>query len=141
MKISSNIQFDTLNKILARRGLEEKGKVQKFVDSEVLRLSEPYTPALNLNLTRSGVTATKIGSGVVEYNAVHARYQYYGKLMVSSVTGSAFANKGEKKVLTNIKLKYNTSKHSRAGSFWFERMKADRLNDILSGAIKIAGGK
>ncbi len=86
-------------------------------------------------------TASCLDSGVVEYNAVHARYQYYGKLMVSSVTGSAFANKGEKKVLTNIKLKYNTSKHSRAGSFWFERMKADRLNDILSGAIKIAGGK
>lgn len=141
MNISAKIQFDTLNKMLSRRGLEEKGAVQKFVDSEVLRLSEPYTPALNLVLARSGVTATKIGSGVVEYNAPYARYQYYGKLMVSSVTGSAFAHRGEKKVLTDINLKYNKSKHSLAGAFWFERMKSDRLNDILSGAIKIAGGK
>ncbi|MGN1112759.1 MAG: hypothetical protein ACI4RP_06090, partial [Acutalibacteraceae bacterium] len=100
-----------------------------------------YIPARNKALTNSGVTATKIGSGVVEYNAPHARYQFYGMLMVSSVTGSPFAKKGEKKLLTDKPLKYSRFRHRKAGSFWFQRMKADRLNDILSGAIKIAGGK
>ncbi len=114
---------------------------QKFVDSECIRLMVPYTPMLNGILMKSPVLGTKIGSGQIVYLKPYARYQYYGKLMVSSVTGSAFASMGEKKVLTNVDLVHNTtSGHSRAGPFWFERMKADRLPQILKGAAKYSGG-
>lgn len=59
--------------------------------------------------------------------------------MVSSITGSAFARNGEKKVLTNTPLKYH-NKHPESGKMWFERMKADKKSVILRGACKLAGG-
>ena len=45
----------------------------------------------------------------------------------------------EPKQLTNTDLKYHSG-DSRRGAFWFERMKADNLDDILKGAKRIADG-
>ena len=100
-----------------------------------------YTPTLSTNLRKSATRGTKIGSGKIQYLAPYARYQYYGKLMVSSVTGSAYARHGEKKVLTNKDLVYSTVKEPLAGKLWFERMKADKKQQILRGAAAIMGGK
>ena len=36
---------------------------QRFLDSSVLKDSEPYVPAQSLNLARSGQRGTTIGSG------------------------------------------------------------------------------
>lgn len=113
---------------------------QKFVDSECILLMVPYTPALNKILYKSADLGTKIGSGHIIYQSPYARYQYYGKLMVSSITGSAWARHGESKVLTDTKLTYTTFRHPLAGSYWFERMKADKLPQIMRGAAKHAGG-
>jgi hypothetical protein len=113
---------------------------QKFVDSECMRLMVPYTPMLNGILMKSAALGTKIGSGHIYYLNPYARYQYYGKLMVSSITGSAFASAGEKKVLTSVDLVHNTSRHQQAGPFWFDRMKADKAEQILRGAAKYSGG-
>lgn len=113
---------------------------QSFVDSECIRLMVPYTPMLNGILMKSSVLGTVIGSGHIYYLNPYARYQYYGKLMVSSITGSAFASMGESKVLTNVNLVHNTSRHPQAGPFWFERMKAEKGAQILRGAAKYAGG-
>lgn len=112
--------------------------VQKYVDSECLRLMTPYTPMRNGMLTRSATLGTKIGSGRIVYNSPYARYQYYGKLMVSSVTGSAYAKSGESKVLTDKDLKYNTSRHPLAQRLWFEAMKSDKKEQILRGAAAVA---
>lgn len=120
---------------------EQIQKAQEFVDSECIRLMKPYTPFRNGILEKSATLGTVIGSGEIHQNAPHARYQYYGMLMVSSITGSAFASQGEKKVLTDTPLEYDKSKHPQAGSFWFERMKADHKKDILQGAAQIMGGK
>lgn len=100
----------------------------------------PYTPALNNVMYKSATLGTVIGSGRIRYTSPYARYQYYGKLMVSSVTGSPYAKRGEKKVLTDKDLKYSKLRHQRAGKLWFERMKADHKDEILEGARKIAGG-
>lgn len=112
--------------------------VQKFIDSECIRLMVPYTPMRNGILMKNAVMGTTIGSGLVVYNSPYARYQYYGKLMVSSVSGSAYARRGESKVLTNIDLKYDTSRHPKAQKMWFEAMKADKREQILRGAAAIA---
>lgn len=117
---------------------EEKLKTaQKFVDSECLRLMVPYTPMMNGAMYKSATAGTVIGSGEIKYNSPYARYQYYGKLMVSRVTGSAWAKHGESKVLTNVDLKYSKFRHARAGSYWFERMKADRKTQILNAAQRL----
>ncbi|GAB5081329.1 hypothetical protein Osc1_05020 [Hominimerdicola sp. 21CYCFAH17_S] len=116
-------------------------KAQKFIDNECIRLMAQYTPTLNTALRKSVTTGTKIGSGKIKYVSPYARYQYYGKLMVSIVTGSSYARHGESKVLTNTDLKYSTAKAPLAGKMWFERMKADKKEVILRGAAAIMGGE
>ena len=116
-------------------------EAQRFVDSECIRQMKPYTPMQSGALEKSATLGTKIGSGEIHQVAPHARYQYHGRLMVSRITGSAFASAGESKVLTSQLLKYSTIRHPQAGKLWFERMKADKKERILRGAQKYAGGE
>lgn len=116
-------------------------KAQEFIDSECIRKMVPYTPMLSGTLFKSVILETKIGSGEIIQSAPYARYQYYGKLMVSKITGSSYATHGESKVLADKALTYSTSKHKRAGPMWFERMKADHKDSILRGAKRMAGSK
>lgn len=111
---------------------------QKFVDSEVIRLCDPYTPFESGMLKLSALLGTDIGSGTVVWNAPYARYLYYGSVMVSPTTGSPWAKKGERKIITDRELKYNGA--PKRGKLWFERMKADHKEEILKGARRIAGG-
>ena len=85
-------------------------KAQKFIDSEVLRLSSPLVPFRTGMLEKSGKLGTVIGSGVVTYVAPYAKRQYYE----------------------------NKSSGQR-GAKWFERMKASHKKEIEEGAKKIAG--
>ena len=116
-------------------------KVQQFIDSECIRLMGKYTPARNLILAKAATLGTKIGSGHIVYAVPYARYQYYGKVMISSVTGSAYAKHGESKVLTSKNLSYSKARHPLAQAMWFETMKAKHGGAILRGAAAIAGGK
>ena len=109
-------------------------KAQVFVDSEVIRLSVPLVPKKDGVLIRSAPVHTKMGSGEVIYRTPYARYQYYGKLMVDPVTGSAWARAGVTKVLTNRDLNHAESPRGR---FWFETMKDKHKLNILEGARKI----
>lgn len=118
--------FNTTETMLKDRGLEAGGAVQKAIDGEVLRRSDPYVPMRTGVLKKSGTLGTKIGSGEVVYNAPYAHRQYYH-------------NEG--------KGRQGTAKHNShnykclRGKFWFERMKADHLDDILKTAKEKAGGK
>lgn len=100
-------------------------QAQKFVDNEVLRLSDPLTPMRNKQLIKSGHTSTRRGSGEVRYRAPHARYHYYGKLMVGRAP----------KKLTNIDMTYQGG--PTRGPKWFDRMKARHKTEILKGAMKV----
>lgn len=130
----------TPHQLLSDRGLNNGGRVQKYIDSECIRLMKPYTPMLSGVLIKSATLGTTIGSGEIVQIAPYARYQYYGKLMVSSITGSAWATKGESKVLTDKNLTYSKI-NPNAGSFWFERMKSDHKKAILNGARKLSGAR
>ena len=113
-----NATFIPLADMLRYRGLDATGQVQQFIDSEVLRLSDPYVPFLTGDLKRSGTLATTIGSGVVQYNMPYARKVYY-------------FNRGMGK--------QGMASGGLRGKLWFERMKADHLKEILDGAKKKAG--
>lgn len=136
--VAYRLELDSLQNILKRRGLEERGKIQKMCDSEVLRQCEPYTPRDTGTLVNSGTLATDIGSGEVIWNAPYAKYQYYGMLMVSPSTGSSWAKPGEKKVLTNTPLTYHGG--GMRGKMWFERWKADRGAELIRKLAAEAGG-
>lgn len=88
---------------------------QKFVDSEVLRLCEPYIPLKTSMLIKSGILGTTIGSGVVQWIAPYARRQYY------------LANR-----------KTTSDSGAMRGSFWFQRMKQANGRAIIAGARRIA---
>ena len=118
MKIKAD--FIKLQTMLKRRGLEDGGKVQKVVDSEVLRRSDPYVPFRTGFLKKSGVLGTKIGSGLVVYNAVYAEKNYYHN-----------AGRG----------KQGTASGGLRGKKWFVRMKADHLQDIIKTAKDSVGGE
>lgn len=145
MKVVAKFKMDSIQKILAKRNLETGGLVQRFIDSEVIRQCEPYVPFDEGVLTRSASLATKIGSGLVIYDTPYAHYQYYGVVYGPNIpmtiggeqTYRSPANQAKQP--TNRKLTYNKDKHPLAGSFWFERMKADHKKDILEGAKKVAG--
>lgn len=88
---------------------------QKFVDSKVLRLCEPFIPLLTSMLIKSGILGTDVGSGTVQWIAPYARAQYYGTRKPGSQSGPL------------------------RGPKWFERMKEIHKDKILEGARRIAG--
>lgn len=90
---------------------------QKYIDSECLRLSDPYTPFLTGTMKHSGITGTVLGSGELDYTAPYAKPNYYEN-----------AGHGIEGL--------NASGGTRGlrGKYWFERMKADHKDEILRGA-------
>ena len=110
MKISIECHVDV------RRNL---AKVQddgfwKFAANEWHKLISPYTP-----MQTGGVMETvDIRPKEIEYLHPGARYLYHGKLMVDAETGSAWARKDSKKVLTQTPLQYQKDKHPLATKEW-----------------------
>lgn len=126
--MAGNLRMNPLSTILGKRGLLPGGRAQQFIDGEVLRLSDPYTPMQDHMLIDGGAMGTSIGSGEVVYNSPYARYLYYGKVMIGRAP----------KTLTEKELSFHGA--PKRGAFWFERMKADHKIGILRGVAKITGG-
>lgn len=126
------------NPDFASKWAGQYSEAQKYVDSEVLRLCEPYTPFLTGFLIKEGDLGTEIGSGEVVWLGPYARFQYYGKVMVGIESRSAWAKKGERKVVTDKDLTYHGG--GLRGSFWFQRAKEVYGDQVIEGARRIAGG-
>lgn len=91
-------------------------RAQKFVDSEVLRYSEPFIPLRTGTLIKTGILGTDVGSGFVKWIAPYSKDQYYfGRRPGASKTGPL------------------------RGNHWFERMKQVRGQTIIAGAKRLAG--
>lgn len=103
-----------VDKVVRSRGLEEDGRVQKFIDTECLRLSAPKVPKDTNALIESGNIHTNIGSGQLEYRTPYARRWYY--------MPASFSEAPER------------------GNYWFERMKQQYREQILKGAQRKANG-
>jgi len=56
---------------------EKIHRTQKYIDSEILRYSEPLVPFRTGSLKRSGITGTRTGTGVIKYTAPYAKPQYF----------------------------------------------------------------
>lgn len=108
-----SVQCD-IDKVLRDRGLDEGGKVQKYIDSECLRLCAPKVPEDTGALIESGNMNTQIGSGEIKYRTPYARRWYF--------RSADFQWEPER------------------GNYWFERMKQQYKDKILKGAEKKAHG-
>lgn len=113
-------KIKSTEQLLRERGLNKGEKVQKFIDSEVIRCMDPFTPFRSGTLKKSATLGTVIGSGLIKYTAPYARKNYYEN-----------AGRGTE----------GTQNGGRRGRKWFERMKPVYLSTILSGAAKIAGAR
>lgn len=116
MDFDVKVKIHDANKSAQRRGLGQNQRAQRFVDSEVLRLTDPYVPMDSGTLRQSGIQNTNIGSGLVRYRTPYARRLYYNP-------------------------QFNFQGAPMRGGKWFERMKQNNKDTILRGAARIAGGK
>lgn len=110
---TAKFTINSNNDLLKKRGLENKGRVQKYVDKEVIRLMTPYTPKESGELIRSATRLTDIGSGLVKQggkSAPYARKWYYtqAKFTGAPMRGTywfkrAMQNGGAKTILKGVK--------------------------------------
>ena len=132
--------------ILLAFGLDDGGRVQQAIDQTVIDYCQPYVPASpDRTLEFSAQASTDIGSGQVIWNTPYAHYQYMGivygpniPIIEDGVLMGYFSPPGRPKSPTERELTYDKSQNPMAGPRWFERMKADRLNDILDVARRVA---
>ena len=115
MRIKVKIDFDS-KKILESRGMGSSNKVQKYLASEVARLSDPYVP-MQQGMLKNQRQIAQDGSQLV-YPSPYAHYQWYGEVM---------AGRAPKKYIGK-KLTYNGA--PMRGKMWTVRMLADKRNEI-----------
>lgn len=150
------------NDILARFGLEEHGRVQKAIDNACIKYMYPYWAHDEGTLADSAWSATDIGSGIITYPGPYAHYMYYGEVYGPNFIHEMDSNghviqwrspsgKGSKhdmgRQFGDLKdiypdlQGYKKDYSALSGSFPFERMKADHLEDILEEARRVARDK
>lgn len=122
---------------------KQYNKAQYKLDSMVMDSMVPFMPmetGMFVDVTRA-MSAALAGSGkVVAAAPPMGRFLYNGKLMIGEYTRSAFAAKGEKKVVTDTDLQYSKTTHSEAQSHWFEAAKNKDGKKWIAEVKHIAGG-
>lgn len=101
-------------------------KTQLFLANETKKLMQPYVPELNHMLVKLVDVYADAEGGMVHYRSPYARFQFGGKVMVSSKTGSSWSH-GESKVLTDRDLRYTKP---TATSHWDRAMLVARKADL-----------
>ena len=121
---SVKVKINKTSQILKDHGLNENGRANRFMRDDADRLMNPFVPMDNGMLRRNKAYPNNHS---IKYNSPYAKYQYYGKLMLTK-SGSSWAKKGEKKFETGKKLKYHTS---GTGAKWDKLMLQRRKNDLV----------
>ncbi len=128
IQFHGEFKINNSNKILKEHGLDDKGFVQKYIDNEVLKRCSKFLPFRTGALMNMGILGTVIGSGIVAWIGVKARYLYYGKVMEGPAP----------KTVTDKDLVFYGG--PQRGAFWFERMKTSEGKEIINGAQKLVNG-
>lgn len=113
---------------------------QYYLDGEVMNDMVPYMQhrdGIFVNLTRMRSAALQGTGKVIAGAPPQGRFLYEGKVMVDPVTGSPWARKGAKKVVTERPLTYSNPK---ATPRWFDTAKEKHGKSWIKGVKKIAGG-
>ena len=112
------LEMHSVKRILKDKGLAPDGYVQMFHTQNVLRRSVKYMPYQSGMTVKVTVAQTNIRKPLIVTDTPYARFLFNGKLMVSDVTGSPWARKGETKHVVSRPLDYTKTKNPKAGPFW-----------------------
>lgn len=115
MRVTVNVKFNA-GEVLKKMGIGGSDKVQKYLASEVVRLSDKYVP-MQQGMLKNQRQIASDGSQIV-YTQPYAHYQYYGEVMAGRAP----------KDYTGRKLTYNGA--PMRGPRWTERMFADKREEI-----------
>ena len=136
------IKTKPLQTIYKSLGLEEKGKVQTFLDKTTAEYLQKYVSRKSGTQEKSIPIASNYGSGRITINVPYARFQAGGKVMIGVNSHSPWARRGERKIVTSKNLTYHGDR--LRGAKPFERMKADKRDRILTQtancARRVSGG-
>ena len=136
----SLVQGDIKVDVSLNRFERQYERAQYYLDSQIMTDMVPYMPHRDgnfVNVTRLQ-SAALAGSGkVVAAAPPMGRFLYEGKVMVDPVTGSPWARKGAKKVVTERPLTYSNPK---ATPHWFDTAKDAHGIAWVKGVKQIAGG-
>lgn len=142
LKITVHTYIDAA---IAKKLAVASTKAEHAVAVQAAKDTSTYVPMLTGSLD----ARTKVEGGNIIYPGPSARYLYYGKVMVDSVTGKGpmhFIDKmGNEQIRfrkgatlkpTDRDLKYTKSAHPQAQDHWFESSKAQNLDKWLRVADK-----
>jgi len=110
-------------------------EAQQWLGDRVLEDCRAVMPLLTGSLQQR--SHTEDGGRKVVFPGPYGRFQYGGKVMVDPVTGSPWARKGVKKVLTDRPLTYS---NPEATDHWFDTAKARNGEYWINGVKQKGGG-
>lgn len=118
-------------------GFEPGGRVQRAINEAVndeCKKAQVIPASPDRELEDSFVSF--VDEGLVAWNTAKARYLYHG-VLVTDEKGRTWVGAGETKPIVHPDrpLKFDTSQNGNAGAWWFERMKADRKQNIIDAAM------
>ena len=130
MKLTAKVHFDEkplLDILNNRFGLGSKA--QNEWGMTVFDGSLPYAPEDTGDFIQRSRAATEqvAAQGEIVFAGPQARYLYYGEVMESPTTGSAWAEEGEEKVIRQPVQKIEF-KNPLAGPHWIDTAKANHLD-------------
>lgn len=118
------LEMHSVQQILKDKGLDSEGDVQMYHTNNVLNRITKYLPYRSGELIKGTESSTNIRKPLIVTPGPSARFLFHGKLMVSDVTGSAWARKGETKHVVNRPLDYTKTQNPKAGPYWDRALSA-----------------
>ena len=126
-----------------KRFERQYSRAQWQLDNMVMQSMEKFMPMETgtfIKVTKAMSQAIAGSGKVVAAAPPMGRYLYEGQVMVGERTRSAWAEKGEKKVVTERAINYSPEHHPKAQSHWFDAAKLEYGKAWSEKVKKIAGG-
>lgn len=118
-------------------------KAQYELDGNVMNSMVPFMPdntGLFIDVTKAANAAIQGSGKVYAAYGPFGQFLYEGKVMIGEESGSPWAKKGEKKVVTDRPLRYTKTHNPEATDHWFDPAKKKDLGEWVKQAKKTAGG-
>lgn len=112
-----------LKRLLKTTGLDEDGRINKFLRNQVDRFCDPYVPYSQGAGTHLKSQKRYPDNHSIKYVLPYAHYHYTG----NKATGAS-RPKGVKRKITNVPMKYQGA--PKRGPEWDKRMMNDRGKEI-----------